>query len=76
MAIKEIAERSNNIINSLHHIWECSVRATHSFLSEEDIQKIPKYIPNAFLQVPHLIVIQNTDSDFVGFILHSRNCYN
>ena len=34
----------------------------------EDIQKISGYIPNALLQVPHLIVIQNTGSDFVGFM--------
>lgn len=68
MTIKEIAERSNDIINSLLHIWERSVRATHLFLSEEDLQKISKYIPNALLQVPHLIVIQNTGSDVVGFM--------
>ena len=68
MTVKEIEERSNDIIKCLLHIWEHSVRATHSFLSEEDIQKISKCIPNALLQVPHLIVIQNTDYDVVGFM--------
>lgn len=68
MIIKEITQRSNDIIDSLLNVWERSVRATHSFLSEDDIGKISEYIPNALQQVPHLIVIQNASEEAVGFM--------
>ncbi|QIB69685.1 GNAT family N-acetyltransferase [Aminipila butyrica] len=68
MIIKEITQPSDDIINNLFDLWACSVRATHLFLSENDLQQISEYIPNALLQVPHLIVIQNTDGKFLGFM--------
>lgn len=41
----EVKERSEKLVNNLIEIWEDSVKATHLFLSEEEIQKIKKYVP-------------------------------
>lgn len=47
--IEEIkkSERSENPVQNLLEIWEKSVRATHTFLSEEEILKIKEYVPGA-----------------------------
>lgn len=68
MTIKEITQPSNDIINSLLDVWEHSVRTTHLFLLEEDIQQISEYIPTALLHVPYLMVVQNTNFDFIAFM--------
>lgn len=45
MKILEIKDRTT-IINKLLNIWEDSVKATHLFLSREEITKIKKYVVN------------------------------
>lgn len=49
-------ERNDRLINELLNVWESSVRATHKFLSNEEILKIKKYVPVAIKEVNHLIV--------------------
>ena len=34
MNIIEVKERTNNLINQLLEVWEDSVKATHTFLSD------------------------------------------
>lgn len=52
---------------TLAQIWERSVRATHFFLNEEDIEEIKSaLIPNYFPNVDLYAVIDN--ETFVGFI--------
>lgn len=68
MNIKEITQRSNDIINRLLNVWELSVRATHLFLTEEDIRKISAYIPNVLTNIPHLIVAQSDNLELVAFM--------
>ena len=43
MKILEITDRTPDLINWLLEIWEASVRATHLFLSNEEIKNI--YVP-------------------------------
>ena len=47
MKIYEVKERTEALINSLLSVWESSVRATHLFLSEEEILSIKQYVPEA-----------------------------
>lgn len=47
MRIFEVKDRGEGTILSLLHIWESSVRATHLFLSEQEIARIKKYVPQA-----------------------------
>lgn len=58
MKIVEVNERTPALIEQLVDVWERSVKATHLFLSEGEIQSIKQYVPQALEGVAHLIVAQ------------------
>lgn len=70
--IEEIkkSERSENLVANLLEIWEKSVRATHTFLSEQEILKIKEYVPGAICNVETLLVLREDDknSRLLGFM--------
>lgn len=68
MKIYEVKNRTKNIINSLLEVWEDSVRATHLFLSSDEIDNIKKYVPEALQIVPHLIIIENDTKMPIAFM--------
>ena len=68
MRIIEISERSPNLCARLLAIWEQSVRATHTFLSEEEILQIKPYVPQALTGVTHLFVAMQEDGTPIGFM--------
>ena len=68
MNIIEIKNRTTSLLTQLLGVWESSVKATHSFLSENEIEDIKKYIPQALNEVPHLIIIENEHQTPVGFM--------
>ena len=45
MKLLEINARSQELLTCLCQVWESSVRATHHFLSEEDIRSLAVYVP-------------------------------
>lgn len=47
MRIIEVTDRTPDIINRLLEVWENSVRATHLFLSDNEIKSIKEYVPEA-----------------------------
>ena len=47
MLIFECKEREEAVIAALLSVWESSVRATHLFLSEQEIARIKGYVPQA-----------------------------
>ena len=49
-------------------IWEKSVRATHDFLNEKDIEELRPLIENEYLYALDLFVIENEHPDILGFI--------
>ena len=51
MEIVEVHNRTGNLINELVEILEDSVRATHTFLANEEIEKIKEYVPQAIKEV-------------------------
>lgn len=55
---REIKDRKDNFIEQLLGVWESSVRATHLFLSEQEIEGIKQYVPQALRVVPHLIIAE------------------
>ena len=65
MKIYENDNKTENIINQLLNIWEQSVRATHLFLSGEEIEQIKKYVPQAVGFYQHLVfeIYKRTDLD-------------
>lgn len=67
MEIVKFDQRDDTLINQLMDIWENSVRATHLFLTEEDILRIAEYVPQALTQIPVLIAAKK-DGKIVGFM--------
>ena len=68
MNIKEIKDRNSSLINQLLEIWENSVKATHLFLSNEEIKNIKKYVPQAISGVSHLVIIENENNIPIAFM--------
>lgn len=67
MKIKEITDRAS-YMDSLINIWESSVRATHLFLSDREINEIKKYVPQAIKEIPILVIIENKQQHPFGFM--------
>lgn len=68
MKILKIKALDQETENKLLVIWEISVRATHNFLSDPEINNIKKYVPHALRRVSHLIVAydENEPVAFMG----------
>ena len=68
MKVIEVADRTPLLIKQLLEVWESSVRATHLFLSENEIENIKKDVPQALKEIPHLLIIKNENQLPVGFM--------
>ncbi len=65
----DLKDRSDDLVKQLLVVWESSVRATHLFLLDNEINKIKKYVPQALKEIPYLIIIKNDSGDIpVGFM--------
>ena len=49
-------------------VWEASVRATHHFLQEEDIEYFKPLILNEYLNAVELRCIRNKSKEIIGFL--------
>ena len=49
-------------------VWEASVRATHHFLSEADIQSLKPLVLDGLLGLTHLLCVRDMTDDLVGFV--------
>lgn len=67
MKIREVEVREP-LLEQLLEVWESSVRATHLFLSEKEIQQIKEYVPQALQEIPHLLVLENDQQIPLGFM--------
>lgn len=65
--IDHVSDRSDELLSEMFAVWEASVRATHSFLTEADIGRISGYVPDAFREVESLIVASNDNGSLLGF---------
>ena len=61
-------ERSKKLIKELLNVWESSVRATHNFLSNEEIEKIKEYVPQALAGISNLIVETDENEKPIAFM--------
>ena len=68
MKIIEVRNRTETLIHKLCIVWKKSVRETHLFLSEYEIEKISKYIPSALKGIDRLMIISNSSNEPVGFM--------
>ena len=68
MKIIEVKDRFRHLIEQLLKVGESSVKATHLFLSDEEIENIKKYVPQALKEIPILIILENENQIPVGFM--------
>ena len=67
MNIYELKQRTN-ILSQLLEIWEDSVRATHHFLSDTEVNQIKEYVPQALAGVKYMIVAEDETGTPVAFM--------
>ena len=68
MNILEPAARTPALLAQLLDVWERSVRATHTFLSEPEILQIKEYVPQALGGVAHLFAALDEAGQPLGFM--------
>ena len=68
MKIYDIHNRDEALLSSLLDVWERSVRATHTFLTEAEIQNIKKYVPHALAAVEHLTIALDEADALLAFM--------
>lgn len=54
-------DRTDILIDALTTLWEASVRATHHFLTQEDIQRITPFVKKGLSDVETLVVAYDND---------------
>lgn len=68
MTFIELSERTPDAMHTLTALWERSVRITHTFLSDKEIDAIRPFVPTALAAVPVLIVAVDELGRWVGFM--------
>ena len=66
--ITEVKERTPELIDKLLKVWEGSVRATHLFLSDSEIDSIKEYVPQALGGIAHLIIAGESETCSAAFM--------
>lgn len=61
-------KRTQKLIEQLLKVWESSVRATHLFLSESEIENIKQYVPQALNEVAYLAVMADENNIPIAFM--------
>lgn len=68
MQVIEVKDRTPQLIDELLEVWENSVRATHKFLSSEEILEIKKYVSQALSSISHLIIYSDENKNSIAFM--------
>ena len=68
MIISEVNKRTESLINELLEVWEDSVKATHTFLSNKEIENIKEYVPQALKSIAHLVIMENENHKPIAFM--------
>lgn len=68
MKMIEITDRTTDLTERLLEVWESSVRATHLFLSDDEIESIKEYVPQALNGIAHLIIAEDATGRPVAFM--------
>ncbi len=68
MTLEKVTANKAQIAEDLILIWEYSVQKTHSFLTEQDIEKLRPLVKLAIKNMQILIVAKKRCGDIMGFI--------
>lgn len=66
--IYEANEKPAALVQDLLDVWEKSVRATHFFLSDNEVKNIKKYVPQALNVIAHLLVAEDKAGKPIAFM--------
>jgi putative acetyltransferase len=67
-SIKIFTTRNEELLNRLLNIWESSVRHTHHFLSEQDIDALRPLVTQALEGISDLFAFTDDEEQLLGFI--------
>lgn len=67
ITIETLLGIDQGLSDELFAVWEASVRATHEFLTEADIERIGEYVPDAFLGVETMMAARDESGGLRGF---------
>ena len=68
MRIAGLESTTPECLDRLLEVWECSVKATHAFLSGGEVEAIKAYVPQALREVPRLVAAENGKGVPIGFL--------
>ena len=68
MKIIEVENRTSKLVEQLLLVWESSVRATHLFLSDVEIERIKIHVPQFLWAVPRLFFVEDEAGHPVAFM--------
>lgn len=68
MKIIEVKDKTPLLVKQLTNVWESSVKATHFFLSDNEIKNIKQYVPQAFESVAHLFIMEDENNIPIAFM--------
>lgn len=68
MKLVQLERRPEEILHQLFDVWEKSVRATHLFLSENDIRRLSPLIKPALSEIEILVIARNGQDEPAGFM--------
>lgn len=68
MELREVENRSDELIRKLTKVWKASVRATHRFLSEDEIVRLRGFVPGALAAVSKLVIAFDAANEPCAFM--------
>ena len=68
MNIKIATDRTSDFISELLTVWESSVRATHHFLTNDDVNSIKPYAQQGFTGISELFYVIDENGNVSGFM--------
>ncbi len=63
----DTTERTEEVITSLVELWKKSVKASHEFLTETDIENLIPTVRDALKNINHLIIVRSSNEE-IGFM--------
>ncbi|MEK4154190.1 GNAT family N-acetyltransferase [Paenibacillus sp. FSL R5-0876] len=67
-SIKSFTTRNEELLNRLLNIWESSVRHTHLFLTEQDIDALRPLVTQALEGISDLFAFTDDQEQVIGFL--------
>ena len=67
-AILELDQR-DTYLQPIVQLWEANVKITHTFLTEEEIQNIKQYVPQAVEHVQYLCIALSEKGELLGLLV-------